>query len=165
MGAVVSYRSARKPFNATLAPCAAGWLKVAISGYTNVNLIINQQGMWPLEFTSRFGYPGFAMCQASHTEPWHFRPGLGDEDRAALHFAEVEQIGGQLVTIGATSCVSVATGNGRTIADATADAYRIANYVVLPNLRYRMDMGQRVKAHDRQALRALGWLSNNALDR
>ena len=194
-----------------LRPCAACWLKVAIAGCINVNLIINQQGIWPLEFTSRFGYLGFAIFQALHTEPWHtvlrrmvkkdslalptrdrfavgvvltvppfpysqgydelskgvsvcFRPGLTDGDRAALHFAEVERIGGQLVTSGATGYVGVATGSGRTIDDAIADAHRIANYVVLPNLRYRMDIGHRVNAHDWQALRAMGWLGDDAPD-
>lgn len=37
-------------------------------GYINVNLIVNQQGIWPLEFTSHFGYPGFAMCGTLHIE-------------------------------------------------------------------------------------------------
>ena len=92
------------------------------------------------------------------------RPGLTGEDRAALHFAEVERIGDHLVTSGATGYIGVATGRGDTVEQATVDAYRIARHVVIPNLRYRLDIGERVKANDWQALRLMGWLSDDAPD-
>ena len=209
MGTVVSYRGAGKLFNATLAPLQGMLAESGYCGYINVNLIVNKEGIWPLEFTSRFGYPGFAICEALHTEPWEtilrrmlkkdslalptatgfavgvvltvppfpysqgyeelskgvpicFRVGLTKKDRAALHFAEVERIGDQLVTSGATGYIGVATGKGCAIEDAIADAYRIASHVVIPNLRYRMDIGHRLKTQDWQALRAMGWLGDDA---
>lgn len=160
MGTVVSYRGAGKLFNTTPTRPRGVLAESGCCGYINVNLFINQQGIWPLEFTSCFGDPGFAIFQALHTEPWHtvlrrmvkkdslalpirhrfavgvvltvpsfpysqgydelskgvpvcFRPGLIDEDRAVLHFAEVERNGGQLVTSRTTGYVGVATRSGR----------------------------------------------------
>ena len=51
-------------------------------GYINLNLMINEGGIWPLEFTSRFGYPGFAICEALHLEDWSavFRKMLGQSN-------------------------------------------------------------------------------------
>ncbi|MDM0032141.1 phosphoribosylglycinamide synthetase C domain-containing protein [Variovorax sp. J22P271] len=70
MGTIVSYEGAANIFRSTLA-CVADQLRAAgHCGYINLNLIANPEGLWPLEFTSRFGYPGFAICDALHDEDW-----------------------------------------------------------------------------------------------
>lgn len=70
MGTIVSYEGATRLFRMTLA-CIAEQLRAAgHCGYINLNLIANAEGLWPLEFTSRFGYPGFAICDALHDEGW-----------------------------------------------------------------------------------------------
>ncbi len=209
MGTIVSYRGAKKLFDATLAPLRGLLADSGYCGYINVNLIVNEAGLWPLEFTSRFGYPGFAICEALHAEPWEdifrrllrrdsaslqthhgfaagvvltvppfpyrqgyeelskgepicFRPGLTAEELAGLHFAEVARKGEHLVTSGATGYIGVATGTGATVLDAREAAYRLARQVVLPNLRYRTDIGDRVIARDWKTLRSLGWLGDDA---
>ena len=70
MGTVISYRGARKLFNAAPAPLAGKLAGSGYCGYVNDNLIVNDEGVWPLEFTSRFGYRGYAICEALHLEPW-----------------------------------------------------------------------------------------------
>ena len=206
MGTIVSYRQSHRLFDATLAPLAQQLAASGYCGYINVNLIVNEEGLWPLEFTSRFGYPGFAICDALHLEPWEdifvrmlrrdglgiatcdgfaagvvltvppfpyrhgyqelskgepifFRPGMSEADRAALYFAEVAQVGSQLVTSGATGYIGVATGTGATVQQASEQAYRLARKVVVPNLRYRTDIGDRVVEHDLDRLRQLQWLA------
>lgn len=81
MGTVVSYRGAERLFAHTLAKCAEPLRESGYCGYINLNLLINEHGVWPLEFTSRFGYPGYSICGALHREPWSrvFRRMLGQE--------------------------------------------------------------------------------------
>jgi hypothetical protein len=88
--------------------------------------------------------------------PICLRSSLTARDREHLHFAEVAQVGGQLVTSGATGYVGVATGTGATVEDANAQALRVAHGVVVPNLRYRRDIGERVARSDLARLQSLG---------
>ncbi len=70
MGTVVSYENASALFEATLARTEEIFRQAGHVGYVNLNLIVNAQGIWPLEFTCRFGYPGFAILSVLQAEPW-----------------------------------------------------------------------------------------------
>lgn len=70
MGTIVSYRMSARLFKTVLSPMSEQLREGGYCGYINVNLIANADGLWPLEFTSRFGYPGFAICEALHSDPW-----------------------------------------------------------------------------------------------
>jgi phosphoribosylamine--glycine ligase len=95
--------------------------------------------------------------------PITFRTGTTDEERDRLHFAEValeELPGGErrLVTSEGVGYVMVATGAGESAEHAQRAAYELAGRVVIPNLRYRTDIGTRFIERDRATLVRLGWL-------
>jgi phosphoribosylamine--glycine ligase len=118
-------------------------------------------------------YPGFAVGVVLTVPPFPypdgyerlgkgspicFRAGLSEEDRASLHYGEVRLEAGQLVTAGQLGYVMVVTGRGETVADARAAAYARVEKVVVPNVRYRNDIGAAFEHRDRAELVRLGWL-------
>jgi phosphoribosylamine--glycine ligase len=89
--------------------------------------------------------------------PICLRDSLTARDRARLHFAEVAQVGGQLVTSGATGYVGVATGTGDTVepgqrAGACGGARRGGAQPALPARHRRARRAQRPRR-----LQSLGW--------
>ena len=47
---------------------------------------------------------------------------------------------------------------GGSISEARTEVYRTINKIVMPNLFYRSDIGQRVEQHDLPLLKDWGWL-------
>ncbi|MBA3710632.1 MAG: phosphoribosylamine--glycine ligase [Planctomycetes bacterium] len=210
MGTLVTYRGSERLFAATLGKMRARLRAGGYCGYINLNTIVNERGIWPLEFTCRFGYPGFAILDALHDEGWadilarlvsrdslgirtrpgwaigvvltvppfprlledddpdrglargtpiSFRRKLAAEELRNLHLAEVARdAAGGLVTSGVLGYLMVATGSGATVPEAQARAYALARTVVVPNLRYRTDIGERFVAQDHATLQRLGWM-------
>lgn len=200
MGTVATYRGAETLFDATLAKLADLLAASGYCGYINLNMIVNEEGIWPLEFTSRFGYPGFAVLNPLQTEDWAtlfkrlcqrtentfdtrdgytvgvvltippfpylaaspppptrlpilFRGPLSPEEEAHIHYSEVALVDKRLVTVGVVGQVMVVTGYGQTVPEAQRAAYRLAAKVAVPNLRYRIDIGELFIARDQSLLR------------
>ena len=84
--------------------------------------------------------------------------GLTDDDRRHLHYGEVGLRDGQLVTSGAYGWTMVVTGAGATIGEARDRANRLAERVIIPNARYRRDIGSRLIAGYFERVAALGLL-------
>src|SRR4029079_8551492 len=85
MGTIVTYEHASYFHDLTLGRMAPLLPKSAYCGYINLNTIVNEEGIWPLEFTCRFGYPGYAILDPLQKTSWAnlFRTML---TRSALRF-------------------------------------------------------------------------------
>jgi len=70
MGTVATFDRSEGFFSRTLARLEPYLRQAGHVGYVNMNTIVNEHGIWPLEFTSRFGYPGFAVLDPLQQSSW-----------------------------------------------------------------------------------------------
>ena len=203
MGTVVTYERTDRFFRLTLAKMEGRLRENGHVGYVNLNTIVDERGIWPLEFTCRFGYPGYAILAPLQQTPWgdvfrmmatrggeHLRtqggfcvgivlttapfpytrkqvaepiglPVLFDKnlDPRHCHYGEVGlDHSGQLVTSGLYGWTLVVTGQGSSIGEAKRQAYDHVGKVIVPNGRYRLDIGDRLIAGDFSRVEKLGFL-------
>ena len=207
MGTVVTYQGSARFFEMTLGRMAPLLRANRYCGYINLNTIVNEHGIWPLEFTCRFGYPGYSILEPLQTTSWSslFRTMLSaaggsfdvrkgfsvgvvlttrpfpyvrtqvpepvglpimfeglvtDTDRANLHFCEVGQGQDGLITAGYHGWTMVVTGTGGTISEAQRKAYDLAKRVVIPNVRYRNDIGLKLMESEYAFVEGLGLIDD-----
>ena len=70
MGTVATFTGSERLFEATLKPVEPLFREARHVGWVNLNTIINEEGVWPVEFTCRFGYPGFAVLEPLQAIQW-----------------------------------------------------------------------------------------------
>jgi phosphoribosylamine--glycine ligase len=69
MGTSMFWAEPNKIFNATLKKMESRLAEERYTGYIDVNCIVNNNGIYPLEFTSRFGYPTISIQQEGLLTP------------------------------------------------------------------------------------------------
>ncbi len=69
MGTSMFWSEPNKIFNATLRKMAPKLREEGYVGFIDVNCIVNNNGIYPLEFTSRFGYPTISIQQEGLLTP------------------------------------------------------------------------------------------------
>ncbi|HZY12169.1 MAG TPA: phosphoribosylglycinamide synthetase C domain-containing protein [Beijerinckiaceae bacterium] len=205
MGTVVTYSGTSAFFDKTLRRMEPLLKQNGYCGYINLNTIVNQDGIWPLEFTCRFGCPGYAILEPLQETQWAdlfkmmvtrsarafaTRPGycvgvvlttrpfpynrkrvpsepaglpilfdgeISEDDRRHLHLAEVGKQDGELVTAGMHGWTMIVTGIAATVGAARDAAYALADRVVIPNVRYRRDIGAKLETQELARLNELGF--------
>ncbi|HLQ03519.1 MAG TPA: phosphoribosylglycinamide synthetase C domain-containing protein, partial [Nitrososphaerales archaeon] len=157
-------------------------------GYIDINSIANSKGIFPLEWTSRLGYPTISIQMEGVTSDWG--PFLSDlaqgkeaqlktkkgyqvgvvvaippfpfEDEKAfkkysedatilfrkttlngVHLGEVKDVDGDWHIAGKSGYALVLTGSGASMQEAINSAYQSVRNVMIPNMFYRDDIGQR----------------------
>lgn len=70
MGTLMFWSPSNEIFRSTLLKIKAELAKSGYVGYIDINCIANAKGIYPLEFTSRFGYPTISIQMEGITTPW-----------------------------------------------------------------------------------------------
>ena len=182
-------------FNQTLKKMEARLAEEDYVGYIDLNCIVNGNGIYPLEFTSRFGYPtisiqqegmitpigqflsdlarginpklrvksGFQIGVRIVVSPFPFDDDATFEsvsknaailfkkgDSEEVHIEDVKQVNGQWYVAGTSGVVLVVCGLGQTMRQAQAQAYARIRNIMIPDMYYRDDIGERwFEDHDR----------------
>jgi phosphoribosylamine--glycine ligase len=188
MGTSMFWSQPNHLFNQTLLKMEAMLAAEGYVGYIDVNCIVNGNGIYPLEFTSRFGYPTISIQQAGMITPigqffWDLASGNDPKLRvksgfqigvrivvppfpfddtetfesfsknAAIvfkrppadeyHIEDVKQVNGQWVVAGTSGVILIVVGTGQTMKQAQAQVYSRIKNVLIPNMYYRTDIGDR----------------------
>src|SRR5450432_2223642 len=202
MGTAMFWSEPNALFNRTLLKMEPKLAEEGYVGYIDLNCIVNNNGIYPLEFTSRFGYPTIFIQQegmltpisdlfwelANGLEPkWRTRSGFqigvrivvppfpfDDEptfesfskDNAIVfkrgtpdqvHIEDVKQVNGQWLIAGTSGVVLAVVGTGQTMKQAQAQVYTRIKNILIPNMYYRTDIGDRW-AEDSDKLHNWGYL-------
>lgn len=203
MGTAAFFSAPNKLFQDTLFKMKDRLAKSGYVGYIDVNCIANSRGVYPLEFTSRFGYPtislqmegvtgewgdflyklaagetneiktkkGFQICVVIAVPPFPFKDADAfrkySEDAAVLfkkpvkegiHLGDVKVNGsGDWHLAGQSGYALIVTGSGSTMDEARKQAYGRVEAIMIPNMFYRTDIGERWR-NDGDKLLTWGYL-------
>jgi len=206
MGTAMFWSEPNKLFNQTLKKMEDILRREKYVGYIDLNCIVNGNGIYPLEFTSRFGYPtihiqqegimmpigeflytlaagtlnsfkaraGFQVGVRLVVPPYpygrdfkFYTPDSPDTiilfkkpNLDGIHIEEVKMVNGQWAVGGAYGVVLVVVGLGQTMKQAQQQAYHRIDNILIPNMYYRDDIGNRW-FEDSDKLHNWGYLRNS----
>jgi len=201
MGTLMYWSPPNKIFNDTLFKMKDALAESGYVGYIDINCIANARGVYPLEFTSRFGYPTISIQSEGVLSNWGeflfdiankkkvdlkvkkgFQVGVvvvvppfpfEDPSETALHkdlsilfkkpsldgihLGDVKKTNGSFSVAGDSGYVLVVTGSGITVEGARKQAYFRVNNIILQNMYYRTDIGEKW-LHESDKLQMWGYL-------
>ena len=188
MGTTMFWSEPNRIFTQTLGKMEAKLAEEGYVGYIDINNIVNNNGIYPLEFTSRFGYPTIFIQQEGMITPighflWDLAHGSDpklkvksgfqvgvrivvppfpfDDDatfesfsrNAAIvfkkgapeevHIEDAKIVEGQWLVAGTSGVILTVVGLGQTMKQAQAQAYAKVRNILIPNMYYRDDIGER----------------------
>ncbi len=188
MGTMMYYSRDSPVFERTLLKMKERLVASKYVGYIDINCIANSKGIWPLEFTSRLGYPTISIQMEGITSEWGqfvfdlahgndaqlktkkgyqigvvitIPPWPFEDEKAfkkysegatilfrkqsldGIHIGEVKLEEGDWHIAGRSGYALIVTGSGAIMADAIERAYQNVKNVMIPNMFYRTDIGQR----------------------
>ncbi len=188
MGTMMYWSKPNRIFNQTLKKFEEKLREERYVGYIDLNCIVNSQGIYPLEFTARFGYPTISIQQEGLLTPigelLHamatgtkldpkcrsgFQVGVrivvppfpfddqktfevNSQDRIiifkkpnheGIHIEDVKLVNGEWVITGSSGVVLIVVGVGPTVKQAQTQAYNRIKNIMIPNMYYRTDIGDR----------------------
>ncbi|MGE3974065.1 MAG: phosphoribosylamine--glycine ligase [Bdellovibrionales bacterium] len=205
MGTSMFWSQPNKLFNMTLKKMESRLSAEGYVGYIDVNCIVNGNGVYPLEFTARFGYPTIMIQQSGFVTPTgqffyelaagtmtkfkaksgfqvgvrivmppfpfddeatfdsfsrnatiEFKKPVGDE----AHIEDVKLVDGRWTIAGTSGVIMVIVGTGPTMKQAQAQVYSKVRNVMIPNMYYRDDIGERW-IEDSDKLHTWGYLRDS----
>jgi phosphoribosylamine--glycine ligase len=188
MGTSMFWSEPNKIFNLTLKKMEARLAEQKYTGYIDINCIVNSNGVYPLEFTARFGYPTISIQQESLLTPvgellyrlaegsiTQFKARAGFQvgvrivvppfpftdqetfetnskdaviifkkpNRDGCHIEDVKNVDDEWLVTGTSGVVLIVVGMGPTMRQAQKQAYSRIDNIMIPNMYYRKDIGDR----------------------
>jgi len=202
MGTSIYWTKSNPVFERTLLKMKDKLVPSKYVGYVDINCIANPKGIWPLEFTARFGFPTISIQMEGITSDWGqflfdiahgndtqlkakkgyqvgvvvaIPPWPFEDEKAfkkysegatilfrrqsldGIHIGEVKLEEGDWHIAGNSGYALVVTGSGASMSDAIERAYQSVRNVMIPNMFYRSDLGQRW-THDSDLLLSWGYI-------
>jgi len=202
MGTSCYWSTMSQIFKSTLDRMQPALANSGYVGYVDINCIVNSRGIYPLEFTTRFGYPtislqlegiqspvgeflyamakgekyelkvkkGFQICVVVAVPPFPFLDPAAfkkySEDATiifqkpnyeSVHLGDVKFVEDDWRLAGVSGYALIITGSGSTMDEARKQAYTRVRNIIIPNIFYRTDIGERW-SEDSDRLQTWGYL-------